>query len=68
MDGYLSQTKEEHEHMHIIFQNCPGLFENISLVIIPQASADTDPQVTIEDRGTFLLDKSINLAFILSKF
>jgi hypothetical protein len=40
VDGYLSQAKEEHEHMHIVFQNCPGLFGNVFISYTPQASAD----------------------------
>ena len=53
--------------MHIIFQNCSSLFGKVSSVILPQANAVTNPQVTIEDRRTFLLDKFINLPLFHSK-
>jgi hypothetical protein len=54
--------------MHIVFKNCAGLFGNAFSAILPQASADTDLQVTVENSGALLLDKLINLALVLSKF
>jgi len=35
--------------------------------MLPQANSDTDPQVTVEDRGALLLDKFIDLSLFFSK-
>jgi len=43
VDGYLSQTKEEHEHMHIVFQNCTSLFGNVFISYTPSGERGHGP-------------------------
>lgn len=43
VDCYLSQAKEEHEHMHIVLQNRPSLFRKFDIRYNPSGECGHGP-------------------------